>query len=440
MEGERKQRRYLVAAVVVAAVSLTTLTAEPWSGFHGLERQGVAPDSSPPFAWAAASNVMWKVAVPGRGMSSPIVAGERVYLTTAYETTRGAVLRPVLRYGSATLALAGLALAALVAIGVASRGASGLDRVREGGRVVALLGLMMLVFVIAAWGETLFDLAQSANRSWKVGIVAGALGVWSVPLVSGFRALPRWGFVVMASLLGIGAYLSLQRRELFLDFSDRDGIRITALIMLPALAAWAVAAAWSLVRFSSQPAGTGHAPSASFTALATRLACLGGFPALAVSLLVWGVRRRALSHGAEVSSLAPAVGWVFAGAALATVLAIIAVGVYGAAKRGWRLESLRTPTATAAVMAAASCFVMFAWLPGQKELAYAVVCVDAKTGTERWTRDVARRSGVQDLKMRENSPATPTPVANADGVGVYFGTAGLSWLASTTRSSASVGE
>jgi len=37
--------------------------------------------------WSATENVAWKVAIPGKGHSSPIVWGDRVYLTTCIEAT-----------------------------------------------------------------------------------------------------------------------------------------------------------------------------------------------------------------------------------------------------------------------------------------------------------------------------------------------------------------
>jgi len=41
-----------------------------------------------PDRWSSTENVAWKVAVPGRGNSSPIVWGDRVILTTAYDDGR----------------------------------------------------------------------------------------------------------------------------------------------------------------------------------------------------------------------------------------------------------------------------------------------------------------------------------------------------------------
>ena len=41
-----------------------------------------------PDTWSATENVLWKTPVPGSGNSSPIVWGDRVFVTTAYEGGR----------------------------------------------------------------------------------------------------------------------------------------------------------------------------------------------------------------------------------------------------------------------------------------------------------------------------------------------------------------
>jgi outer membrane protein assembly factor BamB len=48
-----------------------------------------------PVEWSESRNVTWKVPVPGAGWSSPVVAGGRVWLTTALEAGRGASLRAI---------------------------------------------------------------------------------------------------------------------------------------------------------------------------------------------------------------------------------------------------------------------------------------------------------------------------------------------------------
>ena len=46
-----------------------------------------------PLEWGENRNVVWKVPVPGRGWSSPVVSGGRIWLTTAVAEARGASLR-----------------------------------------------------------------------------------------------------------------------------------------------------------------------------------------------------------------------------------------------------------------------------------------------------------------------------------------------------------
>jgi outer membrane protein assembly factor BamB len=55
-----------------------------WPGWRG-EGQGVARGARLPLEWTASRNVAWKAEIPGRGHSSPIVWGDRLFLTTAIE-------------------------------------------------------------------------------------------------------------------------------------------------------------------------------------------------------------------------------------------------------------------------------------------------------------------------------------------------------------------
>lgn len=53
-----------------------------WPQFRGPSSLGVAENPNLPERWSTNENVAWKVSVPGRGWSSPIVWGQRVFLTT----------------------------------------------------------------------------------------------------------------------------------------------------------------------------------------------------------------------------------------------------------------------------------------------------------------------------------------------------------------------
>lgn len=59
-----------------------------WMQWRGPLATGMAPGANPPTSWAENSNILWKVAVPGRGHASPIVLADRIILTTAVETDK----------------------------------------------------------------------------------------------------------------------------------------------------------------------------------------------------------------------------------------------------------------------------------------------------------------------------------------------------------------
>ncbi len=64
-------------------------SAEPtaqWPQFRGPDARGVAEGDGLPVHWSASENVAWKTDIPGRGWSSPIVYGDRVFLTTVVNT------------------------------------------------------------------------------------------------------------------------------------------------------------------------------------------------------------------------------------------------------------------------------------------------------------------------------------------------------------------
>ena len=53
-----------------------------WPSFRGAESRGVSENPDLPDKWSATKNVSWKTDIPGRGWSSPIVWGKKVFLTT----------------------------------------------------------------------------------------------------------------------------------------------------------------------------------------------------------------------------------------------------------------------------------------------------------------------------------------------------------------------
>ncbi len=56
-----------------------------WPAFRGTTGQGHATNASPPKEWSSKESITWQTSIPGKGWSSPVVIGDRIWLTTAVE-------------------------------------------------------------------------------------------------------------------------------------------------------------------------------------------------------------------------------------------------------------------------------------------------------------------------------------------------------------------
>ena len=54
-----------------------------WPQWRGPDASGIAPQARPPVEWSEAKNLRWKVKLPGKGTSTPIIWGDKIFLTTA---------------------------------------------------------------------------------------------------------------------------------------------------------------------------------------------------------------------------------------------------------------------------------------------------------------------------------------------------------------------
>ena len=73
----------LVACPVLVAAQRRDQVS--WPHWRGPAHNGVAT-ADVPLAWSDTSNVQWKIPIPGRGFSTPVIWGDRLFLTTAIPT------------------------------------------------------------------------------------------------------------------------------------------------------------------------------------------------------------------------------------------------------------------------------------------------------------------------------------------------------------------
>jgi outer membrane protein assembly factor BamB len=72
----------LIGLAGTAALAQRGAQAADWRQWRGPANTGMAPGDAP-LRWDDATNVEWKVEIPGRGFSTPIIVGNRLFVTTA---------------------------------------------------------------------------------------------------------------------------------------------------------------------------------------------------------------------------------------------------------------------------------------------------------------------------------------------------------------------
>lgn len=83
----------LAATMLMASIGIVLDGAWPsaqqseaerfWPHWRGPYANGLSRTANPPLEWSEAKNIRWKVEIPGRGSSSPVIWGDRLFVTTA---------------------------------------------------------------------------------------------------------------------------------------------------------------------------------------------------------------------------------------------------------------------------------------------------------------------------------------------------------------------
>jgi outer membrane protein assembly factor BamB len=75
----------LVSTIVFLFFSEISHGEASWPNWRGSQQNGNAGDGKFPIKWSESENVEWKIALPGRGCSTPIVVADSIFLTTGSE-------------------------------------------------------------------------------------------------------------------------------------------------------------------------------------------------------------------------------------------------------------------------------------------------------------------------------------------------------------------
>ena len=81
--------------LLLCLIACTSVFSQQWPSFRGTNASGVADGHPVAVKWNAASgeSVLWKTPIPGIAVSSPIVWGDRVFVSTAVSSDPNATIR-----------------------------------------------------------------------------------------------------------------------------------------------------------------------------------------------------------------------------------------------------------------------------------------------------------------------------------------------------------
>jgi outer membrane protein assembly factor BamB len=214
-------------------------SGDDWPQWRGADGMGVSSATGLPTALGPSSpELLWKSAVPGEGIASPVVSGGRVYLTTAYRGELGGGL------GLLSLAIPLLSLLALALL-FRRRAEPGAER--GFARVLARLDGLALVlgtlaFVAAASVTSLrpglFFEAGSPGYRW---FYTGAIGLFGLAVAGGWfpaRSRARLLDVLVVLVSACLLYRYIPQNKYAESF--RASVRLTMLVPGLGWAAWHV--------------------------------------------------------------------------------------------------------------------------------------------------------------------------------------------------------
>jgi len=80
-------KRVAISIVWIMFGVTCVVTAQDWLQWRGPFNTGVAVGDAP-LRWTDSTNIKWKTAIPGKGHSTPLIVGNRLFVTTAVPTGR----------------------------------------------------------------------------------------------------------------------------------------------------------------------------------------------------------------------------------------------------------------------------------------------------------------------------------------------------------------
>ncbi len=88
-----------ISILIILTIQSSIFASDGWPQFRGSDSLGVVEDPRLPDTWSQTENVAWKTDIPGMGWSSPIVWGDKIFLTSVVATTETEPVKKGLYFG-----------------------------------------------------------------------------------------------------------------------------------------------------------------------------------------------------------------------------------------------------------------------------------------------------------------------------------------------------
>ena len=375
-----------------------------WPGWRG-DGTGVSADTDAPTEWSSTQNIAWKVDLPGRGVSSPIVFGNRVFVTTAYEVEEAHALHTAIRWGMP------IALGCLLACWWfrwrhgKSCPQSGPGRWGSWIEVTVALGFFVCVgaleFIQSSDGPArLRSIVASLPRLWLATGGVAALGLASALLISDSRKTFQRMMAISVGGLVVAFFVCVPSDSIVFPRSPWRPL------------------AWGLALCGWVAGALTRTRHAKWGWTVTGL-----MPCLVIGFLLYVQRTN--PNIEEANAEHPERFWVLTGLLGAGVMFVLGSRLKSHDSReGFRSEfALRTACGLMMLGLTASHFYLQNYLLPMQGIQRSIVCVDATTGQRVW--ETGFQTSRHERIHRKNSHATPTPVTDGQAVYAYFGDAGI---------------
>lgn len=419
----------LTGIFILFSVSAQAGDSLQWNGWRGLEKEGIYSAGDLPVEWSSDKNIKWKTPVPGSGHSSPVIYGENIVVTTAYETDQHS--EAIQLFQSAILVISILVFILFVLqlknINLPP-GKQGLYLV-SGLLIQAFLLGFILFYSLTGNVFRIPENSEHITRTYRWFYSGAILALSTLVSAYSFRAKGIFQIVFGIVLLSIGGFLILFRP--FPEYYPITGDHFMVETIQKVLAYTIAVGTGLFVVIMLKKFRRGKALAENLkTKRWTRwiLLALTGI-AFLTGLYSMGLYRWVIYHIPAGTLYFPEPdlyyrdGYIFIRIlGFSTTLWFVYLLFF---ESGKVLGKQKFFSASLILLA----LLMFAeknYLHNEKTYTRAVVCLEKETGSVKWTREMFAAEQ-QDLHP-DNSPASPTPIITKNRIFAYFGSPGLACL------------